>query len=108
MCVGFPFGLLGAACQRAAAASFVPSLQVQLRAHQAREGTLVSRENTPWDATIVGWLRFRPTLAASDIPVRAEFDPEVAAIPCELEDLACLEEFSEGEGAASPLQGQLE
>jgi hypothetical protein len=62
----------------------------------------------PWDATVIAWLRFQPTLAASDIPVRAEFDPEIAAIPCEPEDLSCLEEFTEGERAASLLRGQLE
>jgi hypothetical protein len=69
---------------------------------------LTARRRASWDASVVAWLRFQPSIAASGIPVRAEFEPELALIPCELEDLACLEEFTEGEREASPLQGQLE
>jgi len=95
------------ACQRSVAASFVPSLQVQLRAHRARPDLLAYR-NTPWDASVTAWLRFRPTIAAAGIPVRAEFNADLAAVPCELEELTCLEEFVESERTIAPLMGQFE
>lgn len=109
LCLAAACTLFAAACQRrAVVASFVPSLHVQLRAQQSREGILPPPGRNPWDATVVAWLRFAPSVAASGVPVRAEFEPELAVIPCELEDQACLEEFTEGERAASQLQGQLE
>lgn len=97
------------ACQRASLASFVPTLQVRVAAHQARQGLLVTqRRRAPWDGSVTAWLRFEPRLAGSNLPYRAEFAAETAVIPCELEDVACLEEFSEGEQATNSLLGELE
>lgn len=107
ICAGLSCALSVSACQRSVAASFVPSLQVQLRAHRARPDLLTYR-NTPWDASVTAWLRFRPTIAAADIPIRAEFNADLSAIPCELEELTCLEEFAESERTIAPLMGQFE
>ncbi len=108
ICAGLFCALSVGACQRSVAASFVPSLQVQLRAHRSRQIRLLSTKETPWDASVIAWLRFRPTIAAAGIPVRAEFEADLSGIPCELDELTCLEEFVESERAIAPLLGQLE
>jgi hypothetical protein len=102
--------LLATACQqRAALASFVPTLQLRVAAHQARQGVLVTqRRRVPWDGSVTAWLRFEPRLAASNQPTRAEFAAESAVIPCELEDVVCIEEFAEGERTTNSLLGELE
>ena|GEM_PF-5977453 len=106
--LGAVLSLSAAACSRAAAASFVPSLRLQLSARSSdREDSSVRRQ-VPWDASVIAWLRFEPKIAASGIPLRAEFDPELAAIPCELEDTTCLEEFAEGERESAGVLGELE
>ncbi len=109
VCLAVTCSLFAAACQRAVVASFVPSLQLQFSAQRSRNNLQQAvQPRAPWDASVVAWLRFQPRIAAASIPLRAEFEPEFAVIPCEIEDLACLEEFAEGERAASQLQGQLE
>lgn len=108
VCLAMVCSLFATACQRAVVASFVPRLQLQLSAQRSRNNIQAGQPRAPWDASVVAWLRFQPSIAAVSIPVRAEFEPELAVFPCEVEDLACLEEFAEGERAASQLQGQLE
>jgi hypothetical protein len=101
--------LFATACQRAALAWFVPTLQVRVAAHQTRQGLLgAPRRRAPWDGTVTAWLRFEPRSAASNLPYRAEFAAEAAVIPCELEDVACLEEFAESERTTNSLLGELD
>ncbi|MFT3927579.1 MAG: hypothetical protein QM778_33915 [Myxococcales bacterium] len=105
---GIVCALFASGCRRAAAASFVPTLQVQLAARQVTRSNLPAQRKAPWDATVIAWLRFTPKIAASSIPMRAEFDVELDVIPCEAEDLTCLEEFAEGERSTTRMLGELE
>jgi hypothetical protein len=95
-------------CHRSSLSSFVPSLRVQLSALRSAEGTSASRDRVSWDVAVTGWLRFQPKIAASAVPLRAEWAPEAALAPCAEDDLLCLEEFAEGEHEASALLGELQ
>jgi hypothetical protein len=100
--------LFAGTCQRSGAASFVPSLRVQLSASRQLEGASGGATSAPWDVSVTGWLRFAPSIAAAAEPLRAEWSPTVDVSPCDLDDTACLEEFAEGEREAAGLLGELE
>lgn len=99
------FLLATSACHRANLASWVPTLHVQFHAQRQERASVQAK----WHASVTGWLRFQPTIAATTEPLRFDMRSEAEVLPCGLEDSLCNEEFIEGEAlGAGSLLGDLE
>ncbi len=97
--------LAASGCQRASLSSFVPTLHVRLEAQRSRSHIL---DDARFVASVTGWLRFQRRPSWDEAPLRAEMYAETSALPCELDDAACLEEFSESEARSTMLLEGLE
>jgi len=104
-CLGFT------ACTRPAVASLLPLLELGLSAHRLRsESSGSEREGADqrWHATAFIALRFKPRTVAAQIPLRADLAPETWLLPCDSDDVICLQEALEAETELARTMGELQ
>ncbi len=97
--------LANSACHRSSLSSLVPTLHIQLQAKQVRASVL---EDLRLSTSISGWLRFQSRVALQEQPLRVDMRAEAEAFPCTVNEVECIEEFSEGESGVTKLLGDLE
>lgn len=102
-------GGLGA-CGRPAFASLLPLLELGLSAQRVRTtgSSETGSETQRWGAVGFISLRFEPRTAAAQIPLRAELSPETWVLPCDADDVICLQEALETEAELARALGDLQ
>lgn len=100
-----------AACGRPAVASVLPLLELGFSAQRLRTDRLggeLDGADQRWRTMAFVALRFEPRIAAADIPLRAELSPETWVLPCDSDDVICLQEALEAEAELASSMGQLQ
>jgi hypothetical protein len=100
----------GAGCTRASVASALPTLDVALVGSGRRSAASGADEHAErrWSAALFVGLSFRPVVAAAQLPLRAELAPETWILPCDDDDVICLQEAIGAESELSTALGELQ
>jgi hypothetical protein len=101
---------LGAGCGRAGVASFVPALELGIRARRSTDvlSAAQSESDRRWATSAFVGLRFRPFNAAAELPTRGELSPETWIAPCDMDDSICLQEAADAEHEVAAALGELQ
>jgi len=98
-------------CGRPAIASLMPLLELGVSTQRLRSGASqleLVRDAQGWHTTVFVALRFQPRPAAAAVPARGELAPESWLLPCDTDDVICLQEALEAEAELARVVGDLQ
>lgn len=109
LCGGLGLGA-SSGCGRPGAASFVPALELGLRARRSLDvvSALQQDSDQRWVTSAFVGLRFRSFNAAAELPTRGELLPETWIAPCDGDDIICLQEAADAEREIATALGELQ
>lgn len=99
----------GSACGKPGTASFVPALELGIRARRSHDVSALQPDNDRrWQTHAFVGLRFCALNAAAELPTRGELLPETWIAPCDGDDIICLQEAADAEREIASALGELQ